>query len=449
MSGLNPYRGETRLGSDPARLMHRVNALEADILVLVVGPPSPTGPGPWVEIWRHNFNETEVLQLNPAVSFIPVPSNPFPGGSTHLSRRTPSTTPTISETVYFLVDHQITGWGSRESVATPESQGAQPFTITLNWEVHRFQITAYEEGSTLWTRSVTFQPYFYRERTNTGFNQFHSVEKVWPYSYNGVPLQLSSYPYLGSPVGGIPITAMWSDSRGEWVYRYCFLSNNVSIFTPEPTIPGFEFIFSSGGMDENSAFTGAVASSLLPSGDYTALDNSTFTDTKRIFAGTGGGGAAPGFKHYAQYLERSTVTDPDDEYEPYPLTDWTKFKRDMTSENIGPFPLLTTFDYSELPPLDTDALVCPNTITQIRDAIEDIAEYFENPGTGNPYNFTNASADNLYFVACGDRTQFGAQGGARYTWTRTSGDMVGTPTYDIDIGEIEACVAQLEGSSLV
>lgn len=87
-----------------------------------------------------------------------------------------------------------------------------------------------------------------------------------------------------------------------------------------------------------------------------------------------------------------------------------------------------------------------NHITSMRTAIETLAPYFTNPATSNPYNFTNGSADNLYYVAMGNRSAYGATGGAQYTWTRNAAAMVNTPGYGIDIGEVKECIATLEAS---
>ena len=99
-------------------------------------------------------------------------------------------------------------------------------------------------------------------------------------------------------------------------------------------------------------------------------------------------------------------------------------------------------------PTGVGALVCPNHITDIRTAIENLAPYFVNAITGNLFNFTDESADNLYYVAMGDRTKYGATGGARYAWTRTLEQMKGTPTYDIDIGEVRECINVLQASDI-
>ena len=79
--------------------------------------------------------------------------------------------------------------------------------------------------------------------------------------------------------------------------------------------------------------------------------------------------------------------------------------------------------------------------------------------------------DNLYFVAMGDRSDYGATDGAKYTWTRTlinnpdtgntisdtggqfvddvTGDAVRLLLTDMDIGEIEECVSTLEAAQKI
>jgi len=80
-----------------------------------------------------------------------------------------------------------------------------------------------------------------------------------------------------------------------------------------------------------------------------------------------------------------------------------------------------------------------NMILDCRAAIEAIV------ATGRTsFNWIASDPDNLYYVAMGDRTKYGATGGAKYTWTRTIGQMENSTVYDIDIGEIYECVLKLE-----
>lgn len=95
-----------------------------------------------------------------------------------------------------------------------------------------------------------------------------------------------------------------------------------------------------------------------------------------------------------------------------------------------------------------NAIVAANHITDMRTAIQAIvaAGHYKNPATHVAYNWTNGSPNNLYYVAMGDRTKYGATGGAGYTWTRTLAQMANTYTYDIDIGEIYECVETLKNA---
>lgn len=102
-----------------------------------------------------------------------------------------------------------------------------------------------------------------------------------------------------------------------------------------------------------------------------------------------------------------------------------------------------------LSPEENNAGFYARHITDIRTRIQALAPYFVNVATGNPFNWTASSADNLYFVAMGDRTKYGATGGAAYTWTRTEEEMIGTAMYDLDIGELKECLDKLASSSIV
>jgi len=80
-----------------------------------------------------------------------------------------------------------------------------------------------------------------------------------------------------------------------------------------------------------------------------------------------------------------------------------------------------------------------NMILDCRAAIEAIV------ATGRTsFNWIASDPDNLYYVAMGDRTKYGATGGAAYTWTRSGAEMENTDAFDIDIGEIYECVLKLE-----
>lgn len=92
------------------------------------------------------------------------------------------------------------------------------------------------------------------------------------------------------------------------------------------------------------------------------------------------------------------------------------------------------------------AELVPNHIQDLRAAIERIVSYryWKNSVTNRPYDWTVGSSNNLYVIAMGDRTAYGATGGARYGWTRSLSEMIGSPPCDIDIGETYECVRVLK-----
>ncbi len=86
----------------------------------------------------------------------------------------------------------------------------------------------------------------------------------------------------------------------------------------------------------------------------------------------------------------------------------------------------------------------PHPIVDMRDAIVRLvnATRLKAP-SGQPFTWTE-DANNLYRVAMGDRSDYGATGGLRYTWTRTLQQMLRTPPRDVDIGEVYECVRALK-----
>jgi sugar lactone lactonase YvrE len=86
-------------------------------------------------------------------------------------------------------------------------------------------------------------------------------------------------------------------------------------------------------------------------------------------------------------------------------------------------------------------------IIDMREAIEALAPFYENAVTGDPFNWTDADADNLYSLAV-DTTDYGDTG-TQYDWHRTKNSMITRIPVSRDIGEIEDCVTLLEASDLV
>jgi hypothetical protein len=113
------------------------------------------------------------------------------------------------------------------------------------------------------------------------------------------------------------------------------------------------------------------------------------------------------------------------------------YLRDGTTQSLGTPDAGATIPALDALDVDTlNAQLDPNHIIDMRTAIETLAPYFG-------YNWTPGSASNLYCTAMGDRTKYGATGGAQYDWTRAREEMLMTPTYDLDIGEIYECVRVL------
>jgi len=85
--------------------------------------------------------------------------------------------------------------------------------------------------------------------------------------------------------------------------------------------------------------------------------------------------------------------------------------------------------------------VTPRHLIDIRDAIEAVCVYYRDPASGSDaYDWSDASGNNnLYTAALGSGTD----------WTRTEAQMNGTPTYDIDMYEVRACIDKLQDAVLV
>ncbi len=125
----------------------------------------------------------------------------------------------------------------------------------------------------------------------------------------------------------------------------------------------------------------------------------------------------------------------------YPQTEFHAYK------STGPVSLGTPDGGASVPANlaieSADGDIDCNMILDCRAAIEDIV------ATGQTsYNWAASSPDNLYYVAMGDRTKYGATGGAAYTWTRSGAAMENSDAFDIDIGEIYECVLKLEDDVL-
>lgn len=89
--------------------------------------------------------------------------------------------------------------------------------------------------------------------------------------------------------------------------------------------------------------------------------------------------------------------------------------------------------------IDTTTVLSRFQIVDARDAIEALTEFYVNAETGNPFNWTPFSEDNLYNVVFKNG----------YDWHRTPDEMLGTDTFDIDFNEVSKTELKLRGSSLI
>ncbi len=86
----------------------------------------------------------------------------------------------------------------------------------------------------------------------------------------------------------------------------------------------------------------------------------------------------------------------------------------------------------------------PHYLRDLRQAVERIVNTRAiSAGSGTVYDFAPDGANNLLEAAMGDGTAYGTVPGRR-TWRRGLAEMIGTPPYDIDIGETRACVDLLK-----
>ena len=129
---------------------------------------------------------------------------------------------------------------------------------------------------------------------------------------------------------------------------------------------------------------------------------------------------------------------------PYPQTVWQRLDSGRQSYSIGSsdggvsVPALSALDgtkwYLEY-------------IIALRQAVERIICHGElRSVSGQFFNLTTGSPDNLLSIAMGSGTSYGTLP-ARGTWRRTAGQLKGTRLFDIDIGEIYEAVRVLKVSA--
>jgi len=121
-------------------------------------------------------------------------------------------------------------------------------------------------------------------------------------------------------------------------------------------------------------------------------------------------------------------------------TTWYAYEIGVPKKNMGPWPADNALDQSHY-----KASVVPEHIVDMRAVVERLATtgYYVVANTTHEYNWTDGDTDNLYYNAV-DRTDYGMVNAHGYDWQRNeTTDLRGTPTYDIDIGEVYECVQEL------
>lgn len=91
-------------------------------------------------------------------------------------------------------------------------------------------------------------------------------------------------------------------------------------------------------------------------------------------------------------------------------------------------------------------LLSAEVLENTRDAIEALAPFYINVDTSNPFDWTAASAENLYFKAV-DLSDYGGAG-TDYDWQETKAELEGQAPKSRDIGEIKDCITLLEASAV-
>jgi len=122
-------------------------------------------------------------------------------------------------------------------------------------------------------------------------------------------------------------------------------------------------------------------------------------------------------------------------------TVWYQYTKDGQRQSLGTpdggitVPALDAIDHMPFIPL---------YLRDMRQAVERIVNTRAVlDGSGTPYDFAPDGANNLLEAVMGDGTVYGTAPGRR-TWRRGLAEMIGTLPYDIDIGEIHACVQRLK-----
>ena len=306
---------------------------------------------------------------------------------------------------------------------------------------------------------------------------------IYKYSWPGAQLWRTTFleqrlaiNFIGRPRLRL-IGNLYSAVAGQWGVRYGYGVAMIAAANGDITLPrseseatyglvGFRhFLVVSNGY---LLMTGVSTTAFKPyyfdtAFEYDAITTATLPESGEqgyvTLCGDYGGGfvyvisGQPGGYHFYKLDVSDWSTDVDDASLALSWGDqthWYAYTHASKTSLGAPDSGVSVPDLEALTPMENAGTVLSSrTITDMRDAVEAVAPFYENSITTNAFNWTDASADNLYYVAMGDRTDYGATGGARYDWTHSAAELIGNPCYDIDIGEIYECVERLRGSNPV
>ena len=127
-------------------------------------------------------------------------------------------------------------------------------------------------------------------------------------------------------------------------------------------------------------------------------------------------------------------------------TEWFAYTTDTTKTSIGTQPADDDLT-------DNGGKIYAENIVRMRDAVETLvfqANFLKiddlHYSWFDPVAEPNNPDIQLYNDALGDRTKYGATGGAQNDWTRNQVTLEGDPIYDIDIGELFECMEAMEAA---
>lgn len=122
-----------------------------------------------------------------------------------------------------------------------------------------------------------------------------------------------------------------------------------------------------------------------------------------------------------------------------PQTEFMAYTSPTTGVTLGtPDAGVSIPGLEALSPSDKNAIVADQHLIDVRNRVEALAPYYTNVITGNPFNWTVSSPDNLLNVAL-----------VNYDWLNANDDLAGASTYDWDMHEVRECLDKLLDSTPV